>query len=146
LRFGRNRYDFDYDDVPWVYESDFDKFGDGSFNVTDGPAVGTDEVDIAPGDSGGAALMLVDGAWQIVGVHEFTICAVDDCDPNSAFGEKAGDTSVFAYRDWLNAELAAGPAPVPEPGTWALLGVGLIAVGLVSRRRANAVEPRTATA
>ena len=48
LQFGRDRYDFDYDDVPWVYEYDFDKFGDNSFNVTDGPAVGTDEVDIAP--------------------------------------------------------------------------------------------------
>jgi Trypsin/PEP-CTERM motif len=137
LQFGQNRYDFDYDDVPWVYEYDFDKLGDDSFNVTDGPAVGTDEVDIAPGDSGGAALMLVDGAWQIVGVHEFTICAVDDCDPLSKFGEKAGDTSVFAYRDWLNGELATGPAPVPEPATWALMGVGLIAVSLVARRRAN---------
>jgi secreted trypsin-like serine protease len=145
LRFGRNRYDFDYDDVPWVYESDFDKFGDDSFNVTDGPAVGSDEVDLGSGDSGGAAFMSVDGAWQIVGVHEFTICAVDDCDPLSKFGEKAGDTSVFAYRDWLNEELA-GSAPVPEPGTWALLGVGLIAVGLVARRRANAVELRTASA
>jgi secreted trypsin-like serine protease len=140
LQFGRNRYDFDYDDVPWVYEYDFDKFGDDSFNVTDGPAVGSDEVDLGSGDSGGAALMLVDGAWEIVGVHEFTICAVDDCDPISAFGEKAGDTSVFAYRDWLNAKLA----PVPEPATWALLGVGFIAVSLVSRRRANAVKPRTA--
>jgi Trypsin/PEP-CTERM motif len=142
LQFGRNRYDFDYDDVPWVYEYDFDKLGDNSFNVTDGPAVGSDEVDLGSGDSGGAALMLVDGVWQIVGVHEFTICAVDDCDPISAFGEKAGDTSVFAYRDWLNAELA----PVPEPRTWALLGVGLIAVSLVARRRASAVGPRTATA
>jgi PEP-CTERM motif len=114
--------------------------------VTDGPAVGSDEVDLGDGDSGGAALMSVNGALEIVGVHEFTICAVDDCDPVSKFGEKAGDTSVFAYRDWLNAELAGGSAPVPEPGTWALLGVGLIAVGLISRRRANAVEPRTATA
>ena len=62
LQFGRNRYDFDYDDVPWVYEYDFDKLGYPSFNVTDGPAVGSDEVDLGSGDSGGAALMLVDGA------------------------------------------------------------------------------------
>ena len=51
LRFGRNRYDFVYDDVPWVYEYDFDKLGDDSFNQTDGPAVGTDEVDLGGGDS-----------------------------------------------------------------------------------------------
>jgi secreted trypsin-like serine protease len=146
LQFGENRYDFDYDDVPWVYEYDFDKFGDDSFNVTGGPAVGSDEVDLGSGDSGGAALMLVDGAWQIVGVHEFTICATDDCDPLSKFGEKAGDTSVFAYRDWLNSELAAGSAPVPEPATWALFGVGFIAVSLVARQRASAAAPRTATA
>jgi secreted trypsin-like serine protease len=133
LQFGQNRYDFDYDDVPWVYEYDFDKLGDDSFNVTDGPAVGSDEVDLGSGDSGGAALMLVDGAWEIVGVHEFTICAVDDCDPISAFGEKAGDTSVFAYRDWLNSELAGSSSPVPEPGTWALMGVGFVALSLAAR-------------
>jgi secreted trypsin-like serine protease len=141
LQFGQNRYDFNYDDVPWVYEYDFDKLGDDSFNLTDGSAVGTDEVDIAPGDSGGAALMLVDGVWQIVGVHEFTICAVDDCDPLSKFGEKAGDTSVFAYRNWLNDELA-GSAPVPEPTTWALLTIGFMAVCL-ARRLARAVGPWT---
>jgi secreted trypsin-like serine protease len=146
LQFGRNRYDFDYDDVPWVYEYDFDKLGDNSFNVTDGPAVGTDEVDLGSGDSGGAALTLVDGAWEIVGVHEFTICAVDDCDPLSKFGEKAGDTSVFAYRDWLNSELAGSSAPVPEPATWALLGVGMIAVSLVARRRASVAALRTENA
>lgn len=146
LQFGENRFDFDYDDVPWVYEYDFDKLGDNSFNVTDGPAVGTDEADIAPGDSGGAALMLVDGEWQIVGVHEFTICATDDCDPISTFGEKAGDTSVFAYRDWLNQELAVVPTPVPEAGTWALVTIGFIAVGFASRRRKSAVTPRMAIA
>jgi secreted trypsin-like serine protease len=143
LRFGRNRYDFVYDDVPWVYEYDFDKLGDDSFNQTDGTAVGTDEVDLGGGDSGGAGLMFINGVWEIVGVHEFTICTAPGCDDAlSVFGEKAGDTSVFAYRDWLNREL--GVAPVPEPRTWALLTIGFIAVGFASRRRASAVRPRTA--
>jgi secreted trypsin-like serine protease len=141
LRFGRNRYDFDYDDVPWVYEYDFDKVGDDSFNQTGGPAVGADEVDIGDGDSGGAGLMFIDGAWQIVGVHEFTICTAPGCDVSrSVFGEKAGDTSVFAYRDWLNAEI--GVAPVPEPATWSLLTIGLVAIGFAVGRRRSEVEQR----
>jgi secreted trypsin-like serine protease len=146
LRFGRNRYDFDYDDVPWVYEYDFDKLGDDSFNQTDGPALGTDEADIGDGDSGGAGLMFVNGAWEIVGVHELTICTAPSCDDAlSVFGEKAGDTSVFAYRDWLNTEL--GVSPVPEPGTWALLTIGFVGAGLASRHRIRAIVkpfPQTA--
>jgi hypothetical protein len=34
LRYGRNRFDFDYDDFPWVYEYDFDKLGDDSTRRT----------------------------------------------------------------------------------------------------------------
>jgi hypothetical protein len=146
LRFGRNRYDFDYDDVPWVYEYDFDKLGDNSFNQTDGPAVGKDEVDLGPGDSGGAGLVFIGGAWQIVGVHEFTICTTPGCDGSkSVFGEKAGDTSVFAYRDWLNAEIGVSPAPVPEPETWALLTIGFVAVSFAARRRGAVFGSQMAT-
>jgi secreted trypsin-like serine protease len=146
LHYGRNRFDFPYDDVPWVYEYDFDKLGDDSLNVTGGLAVGSDEVDIGAGDSGGGALMFVNGAWELVGVHEFTICAVDDCGPISAFGEKGGDTSVFAYRTWLDQELGAAAAatPVPEAKSWALLTMGFVALGLMSRRRSTSSAHRTA--
>jgi hypothetical protein len=51
----------------------------------------------------------------------------------SVFGEKAGDTSVFAYRGWLDEELGVVPAPVPEPRTWVLLTIGFIAAGSISR-------------
>ena len=133
LQFGQNRYDFDYDDVPWVYEYDFDKLGDDSFNVTDGPAVGSDEVDHRIGrfgqggaDAGGRRL----GDRRRARVHHLRHRRLRSI---SEFGEKAGDTSVFAYRDWLNSELTAGSPPVPEPGTWALIGIGFVVVSFVAR-------------
>ena len=48
----------------------------------------------------------------------------------SVFGEKAGDTFVFAYRGWLDEGLGVVPAPVPEPRTWVLMTIGFI----ISRR------------
>ena len=50
----------------------------------------------------------------------------------SVFGEKAGDTFVFAYRGWLDEGLGVVPAPVPEPRTWVLMTIGFIAAGSIT--------------
>ena len=55
------------------------------------------------------------------------------------------DGSTFAEADWVFAEglTAAGvsaPGGVPEPSTWALLGLGVAGLGVVTLRRRRAVR------
>ena len=128
LYYGQNQYDGVYSDVPTAYALDFDKFGTSAFNVFGGGAVGSNEVMIAPGDSGGASLLFTGGAWQIVGVHDFIGCITVGCTPNSSFGQIGGDTSVYADAAWIESVLA------PEPASVAVLVAGLAALGAIRRR------------
>src|SRR5208283_6194790 len=88
------------------------------------PYSSTDEVDIAPGDSGGPTFY--DG--EIIGVHDIGICqGTSSCNTppsvgatlDSFFGEMYGDTSVAANATWIDQQ------EVPEPVTSGLLGLGL---------------------
>lgn len=120
LYYGQNRYDAVFSQVPSVYEYDFDQYGTTANNVTGGGAVGTNEVMIAPGDSGGASLLNVNGIWEIVGIHDFNACIQTGCTPNSTFGQLGGDTSIYADQAWLNSVLTA-----PEPASLSVLVTGL---------------------
>jgi Trypsin len=97
--------------------------------TADGGGVGSQEVMLAPGDSGGASLLNVNGTWQIVGVHDFGACTTTGCVFNSSFGQYGGDTSVFADQGWLDSVIDA-----PEPGAIALLSVGLLGLAVVRSR------------
>ena len=113
---GTNQYLGVYSSVPSVYGYGF--------------ASGTTEAMIAPGDSGGAALVNIGGVWQIAGVHDFNLCITPGCTPNSSFGQFGGDTSVVANAAFLDQ------FAVPEPGSAMLLGLSLLAAGLAPRLRA----------
>jgi hypothetical protein len=102
---------------------------------------GLAEVSAAPGDSGGPTF--IDG--KIAGIASYGVTIWDDAlgalsilssdstdptlGPDSSFGEFGGDTRVSYYADWITAQT------IPEPGSWALMLGGLMAVGSLARRR-----------
>jgi hypothetical protein len=137
LHWGTNTYDLVYGRIPGApYLFDFDD-GDPArdmlgqrFQV---PHLGTGpgEAFIARGDSGGPSF--IDGL--LAGIHSFLFSYGPPIDAdgvvNSSFGEGGGDTRIAFYAPWIDS---VATAPIPEPGTCALLAAGLIVVAL--RRRA----------
>lgn len=165
LRQGQNRYDFRLGDaefagvwadileepaeqIEYTYLSDFDNgqaANDLSCNIAvDGlglapttkycdTGLGADEVSSAGGDSGGPEF--IDGKVASVTSFGLTFGTVwGDIAPglNSSFGEFNGFVPVSIHRDFINANA------VPEPGTYALAGLGLLLVGLNRRSKRRA--------
>jgi hypothetical protein len=95
------------------------------------------EVDIAPGDSGGPSFY--DG--EIMGVHDLLACISEPSDPNvctdppsaspslnSSFGQFFADTSVSANASWIES------VETPEPASCSMVLLGLAVAGLFTRR------------
>jgi hypothetical protein len=59
---------------------------------------------------------------------------------DSSWGEIGGDTRVSAFQRWvdLTQSQQAFATLIPEPGAFALLGIGLAGLGLARRRKAKA--------
>lgn len=90
------------------------------------------EGNLGPGDSGGP--MFVNG--QIAGVASYglsltTLYGDVDDELNSSYGEFAGWTSTQYNSQWLSPFATV----VPEPGSFALLGAGLVTMFVGLRRR-----------
>ncbi len=151
-----------------TYVADFDSFGitgadnynyntlqrmadiTGSTAWTSGLALGEREALIGGGDSGGGDFIwdAASGQWLLSAVHswgwQFCNGRIDpSCDFNGvnsgSYGDLSGSTAVYTHVAWIESVVGRSvTAPIPEPGTWALMMSGLVGVGsLVRRRRAR---------
>ncbi len=139
------------------YVADYDGIGNGTGTSTD-PAVrhntlgritgltsdqglGTNEALIAGGDSGGGDFVWSGSEWLLTGVHSWgwqfcggRLTTPNSCDfgtaNSSSWGDISGSTAVYSHVGWINQVTG-----VPEPGTWAMMGLGLAAVAGAARRR-----------
>ncbi len=99
---------------------------------------GTPESLITGGDSGGGDFVWNGSEWLVTGVHSWgwQFCGgrlSPSCDFSAAnsgsWGDLMGSTAVYSHVDWINSVM------VPEPGTYALMLLGLVGIGAVARRR-----------
>jgi secreted trypsin-like serine protease len=127
---------------------DFDN-GYSNRNLFGSLGLGNNEVDIAPGDSGGAAFI----GNLIAGISSYGATSLEldpptdiDFSVDSSFGEFAGDTRVSTYVSFVDSIVGKTtppippveePKPIPEPST--LLGVMISGICLWKWQRGKKV-------
>ncbi|HEY0062508.1 MAG TPA: trypsin-like serine protease [Telluria sp.] len=146
-RTGENYVDlFDGDDeqnfggASEVWYADFDGGGRDTFCDFAGvcsPVLANDkETNIGGGDSGGPSFVWQYGELMLAGNNTFGNSFLYD---DGQFGTYFGGMVLGSYKDYLQRATGGDISLVPEPGTFALFGLGAVAL-LGARRRMSRPE------
>lgn len=94
------------------------------------------EGNFSSGDSGGPSFILRDGEWVLAGINSSVITRGSQPSNTSAFGNITTSVNLSAYLDYLpTLDPNAFSAAVPEPSSSLLVGLGLVRLLTLRRRK-----------
>lgn len=126
--------------APEIWTADFDSAARGIdqyctlFGVCSGMLANDVETNIGPGDSGGPTFKMIDGG-ELLLVGNNTFGRTWPGQTRGTFGTAYGGMILGTYEGFLEEATNGAINFVPEPGTYGLMLLAVLAAGTASRRR-----------
>jgi hypothetical protein len=99
------------------------------------PGLGLDEVGIGGGDSGSAAFIESTNGIAGVASWNFNASSFGSYYGYACVANNSGSRGCQENYDFIVRTIGAPTVVIPEPSTYALVATGLVAIGLIRRRR-----------